>query len=80
MLDYDDPRTRLGAALAMKGVSAEQLINVMFDMVLKRKPTEDQVDRCKQHMAKNKKQRKRAIADVIWALCNTKEFVVLTDK
>ncbi|MCH7726999.1 MAG: hypothetical protein IH991_11025 [Planctomycetes bacterium] len=80
MLDYDDPRTRLGAALAMKGVSAEQMINVMFDMVLNRKPTEDELGRCKQHMAKNKKQRKDAIADVVWALCNTKEFVVLTDK
>ncbi len=33
MLDYDDPRTRLGAALAMKGVSDERLIDVMFDMV-----------------------------------------------
>jgi len=75
ILDYDDPRTRLGAALAMQHEPDEQVIEILFDMVLHRKPDDEAMKLCKAHLAKHKDDPKYAIEEIIWAMCNTKEFV-----
>ena len=80
MLDYDDPRKPLGAALAMNGVPDEQLIEIIFELVVRRKPKSDELMPCKLHLTKNSDNRKDAIIDIIWALCNSKEFTKLVDK
>lgn len=79
-LDYDDPRTRLGAAVAMSDVSDDELIDLLFDLVLARKPTDEQVQICRQHLAELKGRRREAVLDLVWAMCNTKEFVERIDR
>lgn len=75
MLDYDDPRTPLGGALAMNNISSEELTTIVFDMVLGRDPTEEEVKKCVHHFSTQKMGRKEAIHDIVWALCNSKEFI-----
>ena len=75
LLDFDDPRTRLGAALAMQNDASELVTEILFDMVLQREPTDKEADRCQEHLAKHRDEPKQAIEDILWALCNTKEFV-----
>ena len=74
LLDYDDPRTRLGAALAMQNDSPEVVTEHLFAMALEREPTKEELTRCQEHLAKNRDKPKMATEDIIWALCNTKEF------
>ena len=80
MLDYDDPRKPLGAALAMNGAPNEQLIEIIFETVVRRKPKRDELEFCQLHLAKKSNNRKDAIIDIVWALCNSKEFIKLVDK
>ncbi len=80
MLDYDDPRKPLGAALAMKGVSDEQIIEILFETVVRRKQKRDEFKNCIEHMAKKKTERKDAVHDIVWALCNSKEFIEMLRK
>jgi hypothetical protein len=75
MLDYDDPRTRIGGAVAMQDVSDEEFLPVLFDVIAERKPQEKELAACRKHMAEKKGNRREAIRDIVWALCNTKEFV-----
>ena len=79
-LDYDDPRTKLGAAIAMNNVSHEQLVEIMFEMAYARRPTEDEQRRCLAHLKEHADDFKLAIKDIIWALCNSREFVDRIDK
>ena len=79
-LDYDDPRTELGAAVAMSNVSNEHLVEIMYEMTLNRKPTMEETKQCLTHMAKHADEPRRVTEEIIWALCNTREFVERIDK
>jgi hypothetical protein len=75
MLDYDDPRTRIGGAVAMQDVSDEELMPVLFHVIVERRPQEKEMAACRKHMAEKKGNRRETVHEIVWALCNTKEFV-----
>ncbi|MEQ8789270.1 MAG: hypothetical protein RIC55_23450 [Pirellulaceae bacterium] len=77
MLDYDDPRTRIGAAVAMQDASDDELLPILFDVVIKRAPKEQELTACRKLLAEAKHGRREAIHEIVWALCNTREFVEL---
>jgi hypothetical protein len=75
MLDYDDPRTRIGAAVAMKRVPDEELLSIVFDVIVQREPKDIELQQCKQHMEKLRDRRREAIDEIIWALCSSQDFI-----
>ncbi len=77
MLDYDDPRTPLGALLSMSDTPDEQLTRCLFKMVLKRSPACKELAACDKLFAR--KTRKEAVLDIVWAMCNMEEFIPLID-
>jgi hypothetical protein len=80
MLDYDDPRTPLGAAAAMSDTPTERLIDILFDLAVSRPPQDDERQRCADHLSKHTGSRKEAVHDIVWALCNSQEFVARIGK
>jgi hypothetical protein len=79
MLDYDDSRTRLGATVAMPDVSDEELVELLYDLVLARAPTPEQMKLCTDYLAKQPI-RRASVCEIVHSLCNTREFIELIGK
>jgi hypothetical protein len=71
---FTDPKGRV-AALAKSKLSDEELADELFLATLSRRPTADQKAGAVEAI-KSAKTRAEGVTDVIWALVNTREFIL----
>ena len=67
---------KLATAQKSKGeLNVQQVVEEAYLRTLSRFPTEEELDRCKQHIQEDEDLVK-GVTGVLWALVNTKEFIV----
>jgi hypothetical protein len=52
-------------------------VEELFQWALSRRPTQTQLDLALSHIQQHPKDRKQAYENIIWALANTKEFILV---
>jgi hypothetical protein len=70
-----DPKGRLVALLREKGKTDDAVFEELFLAALGRSPNPDEVATFKDHRATTS-DRMNAFTDVVWALLNTREFIL----
>jgi hypothetical protein len=63
------------ADLLAKGQTDEQIVGALYERVLARKPTAEELATCRKYVGKVS-DRKEALEDVLWALVNSTEFLL----
>ena len=75
---YRDKYSKLPDPNKLPEVTVEprELITQAYLRTLSRFPAESELVRCEKHIASDGKEPIKAIRDIVWALLNTKEFIV----
>ena len=63
------------ADLLAKGKGDDEIVGALYERVLARKPTAEELTTCRKYVGKVS-DRKEALEDVLWALVNSTEFLL----